>query len=782
MIFGGAGNDIIHGGAGNDKIRDGAGSDTLYGDGGNDTFVFWPDSGTVTDTIRDFGDSPGNEDLIDLSAVIATNVTAADFAAWKSKNITQSGSDAVIHLDDDRVVLSNVSISNLDYSDFIFRGNPDAAVVYGGTGNDTLDFRDRTITTNPSWVDGGAGNDTIYGSNGPDMLLGGAGNDIIYGGGGDDILDGGPGNDTLDGGAGDDIIRIGGTEIDTLRGGPGIDTLALTSNATLAGFSAATNEIERIAGNGYGINGTAGNDTFDLEAVTVTGLAFLDGGVGDDLIRISGVNTYAIRGGAGTDTLELTTDVTLAGLIGIERITANNHSITGTAGNDTLDFSTATITNLSWVHGGAGDDTITGSAGNDWLLGDAGADRIYGGDGNDTLDGGDGNDTLQGGNGNDTLYGGAGKDTLDGGAGDDYLEGMDGNDTITGGAGNDKLYGDAGDNTLDGGNGDDIVVGGDGNDVITGGAGADTINGGNGNDIILVGGTDLQGDVINGGSGTDTLQLTSNLTISSFPNIKGVENLVGNGYGIQGTTGDDTIDLGWYFNSVTGLAFVDGGAGNDQLAGSNGNDWLFGGNGDDTLSGGDGDDWIFGDALLGGSGNDWLYGGNGNDKLSGGAGNDMLYGEVGDDTLDGGDGDDIIVGGDGNDVIYGGAGNDTIYGQKGNDTIRGGSGSDSLYGDNTGTYGTNTGGGSDTFVFEADPTGAITDTIYFFGDSPGNEDVIDLSAVVKGVTAANFATWKSSNVTQSGNNTDIRFGDDHVVLANFKPDTLDFSDFIFAAV
>jgi len=28
----------------------------------------------------------------------------------------------------------------------------------------------------------------------------------------------------------------------------------------------------------------------------------------------------------------------------------------------------------------------------------------------------------------------------------------------------------------------------------------------------------------------------------------------------------------------------------------------------------------------------------------------------------------------------------------------------------------------------------------------------------------------------------IRFGDDHVVLANFKPDTLDFSDFIFAAV
>ena len=62
-------------------------------------------------------------------------------------------------------------------------------------------------------ADGGAGNDTIYGSTNPDDIGGGAGDDMLYGLDDEDNLDGGEGADLLVGGAGDD----------GLTGGPGTD-------------------------------------------------------------------------------------------------------------------------------------------------------------------------------------------------------------------------------------------------------------------------------------------------------------------------------------------------------------------------------------------------------------------------------------------------------------------------------------------------------------------------------------------------------------------------------
>jgi Ca2+-binding RTX toxin-like protein len=51
-------------------------------------------------------------------------------------------------------------------------------------------------------IDGGIGNDTIYGAGGADKLSGGDGNDKLFGGGGNDVLSGGRGNDVLTGGPG----------------------------------------------------------------------------------------------------------------------------------------------------------------------------------------------------------------------------------------------------------------------------------------------------------------------------------------------------------------------------------------------------------------------------------------------------------------------------------------------------------------------------------------------------------------------------------------------------
>jgi Ca2+-binding RTX toxin-like protein len=58
-------------------------------------------------------------------------------------------------------------------------------------------------------LDGGTGNDVMYGYGGADDLQGGAGNDQLYGGADDDILRGGTGNDTLSGDAGNDTYLFG---------------------------------------------------------------------------------------------------------------------------------------------------------------------------------------------------------------------------------------------------------------------------------------------------------------------------------------------------------------------------------------------------------------------------------------------------------------------------------------------------------------------------------------------------------------------------------------------
>ena len=86
-------------------------------------------------------------------------------------------------------------------------------------------------------IDGGSGNDRIYGGPAGDSIDGGSGDDLIapgggkgegnYAGGGrgDDLLLGGPDSDQLGGGAGDDRLYGDGGWGDRLLGGPGDDLL-----------------------------------------------------------------------------------------------------------------------------------------------------------------------------------------------------------------------------------------------------------------------------------------------------------------------------------------------------------------------------------------------------------------------------------------------------------------------------------------------------------------------------------------------------------------------------
>ena len=185
-------------------------------------------------------------------------------------------------------------------------------------------------------INGGAGNDTISGLEGPDLLVGETGNDLFYGFDGNDVLDGGAGRDQLYGGNGSDLLRpdTGAIGNDYIDGGDGVDTLDYGTSAAARGV--------RVDLGITTIQGTqgAGADTI-LNVENVTGTAF------DDRITGSAADNMLI-GGFGDDRLE------------------------GGAGDDTLIGGT----DNDIVRGGAGNDDVSGNTGADILTGGAGFDAF----------------------------------------------------------------------------------------------------------------------------------------------------------------------------------------------------------------------------------------------------------------------------------------------------------------------------------------------------------------------------------------------------------------------
>jgi Ca2+-binding RTX toxin-like protein len=97
--------------------------------------------------------------------------------------------------------------------DTVFGSDAVPSILHGGPGDDTLHAGTAGAT-----LDGGAGADRLIGSAAKDVLIGGAGNDTINGGRGRDNMSGGAGSDTfyakdgyrdhINGGAGTDQARI----------------------------------------------------------------------------------------------------------------------------------------------------------------------------------------------------------------------------------------------------------------------------------------------------------------------------------------------------------------------------------------------------------------------------------------------------------------------------------------------------------------------------------------------------------------------------------------------
>jgi Ca2+-binding RTX toxin-like protein len=471
----------LMGGAGADEIYGVGGENQLYGDAGNDTIY----SGTGNDYIN----GGANNNTVDYT---------------------------------DRHNASNVRV-NLSNSSQTHNSGTATATMTGATSGMTDTLVDiHNVNT-------GGGYDTVWGSNGTNIINTGAGNDVIYGMGGENTIYAGSAADTIYGGSG----------VDSIYGEDGNDIIIASAGADI-------------------IDGGADLDVVDYSSsstgITVT---LLDNGA------TTNVNHNIT--GAYTDTL-----TNIEGIIG-SLTQANN--LTGNNMNNSL-------------VGGNQTDIIKGVSGDNYLNGGVGADTIYAGTGNDSIIGGSldenwlyytevggadvnvnlrseiatygtSSDTiiqikhLQMGNGTNSVEGNAYANSFIGGSAEDTL-------SYSGAAGSITL------NVTANGEG---TSSGDGNDVFENfehyilSNNADTIH----LDVVH------DGSIINGGANSDTADYTNvataltvtvnNGNTSATVTNGGHTNTLQNIEKIIGGVGDDIFTV----SDVTGIETLDGSGGTNTL-------------------------------------------------------------------------------------------------------------------------------------------------------------------------------------------------------------------------
>jgi Ca2+-binding RTX toxin-like protein len=744
---------FISAGAGNDTITGSAGKDTIYAGTGSDKI----DGGASKDFLGIFNYTDTVNTKIIYRNVNSGSITGGSNAGTTFKNIEQV--DFVTGLGNDEIDISAATIRSF---------------VDAGAGNDT--------------ITGGASNDSIGAGAGDDNINSGTGNDSIRAGAGNDNIDANTGDDRIDGGEGNDLLIIANAtdSVNTT-----ISYLNVNNGSTIGGSSAGTTfkNIERVD-----FRTGSGNDSLNISATTIgssidagAGNDTLVGGAGNDRLE-AGTGNDTLNGGAGNDRLTGGGGNDVYGIdadVDLGTDTINEVALTG--GTDTLDFRSTSGKNIAINLSLTAFQIVATDV--NVVIPVASIENVYGGALGDAIIGNSLNNTILGGIGNDVLFGRAGNDILFGEGNNDELSGEAGNDILSGGAGNDFLYGGADNDFLSGDAGSDVLEGGAGNDAYRIDADVET-----GTDRIFenaLDGTDTldfratTGKTITVNLNTTTLQIAATDVNLVIP-VVSIENVFG------GALGDGIIG-----NSLNNTIL--GGFGNDFLFGGAGNDLLFGEGNNDELSGEAGNDLLFG-----GADNDFLFGGIDNDFLSGGAGNDFLEGGAGNDVyridadvetgtdrifenaLDGTDtldfrattGKNITVNLNttalqiaATDVklvipvvsienVYGGALGDKLEGNSLSNLILGGGGNDTLTG----------AAGNDNFYFGGGVAliGAVTvatllgkDTISDFGKVAGNQDKILLSktaftkitTAVGGLTAANFASFATDALALASTST-----------------------------
>ena len=755
-INGGAGNDILFGLDGNDTLLGGAGADLLVGGAGYDML----DGGVVTDPV--FGSDTNTVSYGDAAAGVNVNLygiygdgSLGSGYAWGDA----TGNDT----------LKNIStIQGSAFKDTIIGSSASIfEVIDGGAGDDMLDGGAITNGLNDNRVNyqstsgagvvvdflagtaigangSNAGSDSlanfnqVRGSNFDDTLLGSNRTDVT------EHFEGRAGNDSIDGRGGFDIVRYGSASTQVVVNlATGLATGAM-GNDTLVGIEGARGGSgDDILMGGNPLNGViltdgltetfrgeAGNDTIDggqgydrvdynssTVGVVVTLNDTLDGSASDgfggtDVLR----NIEAVRGSFFNDTLTGSNGV-FESFEGLE----GNDSINGMGGVDRADYRDAySSVNVNLGTGTASD----GYGGTDTLIG---IENVRGSNSyNDNLTGDAANNKLEGLGGDDRFNASAGSDTLDGGSGYDRANyrglgvsvtvDMVAGTAVKAGGGTDTLLGIErvmGSELADlmtGSNADDDFSGNQGNDTLDGGAGADFVWYGNATAAIHA---DLGTGVVTGGEGNDTLISIENIAGSNFADTligSNADNLMrgdadASGAAPSGPTGDSMVG-GAGFDVVDYRD--DPGAVSINLATQRATD---GRDGQDTLEGfEEARGSAFNDVITGSSnlyferfegrgGNDTIDGGTITDTLNQDNGNQVSYRnasagvmvDLGMGIAGGGAGTDVLIninevrGSAYNDGLKGSNRTDVtefFEGREGNDSIDGAGGFDIVRFDN----------------------------------------------------------------------------------------------------
>ena len=407
VLSGGAGNDILTGGAGDDELAGQSGNDTLLGGGGFDLLFGGTNNDTLTGGDADdqvFGQggsdrmiwNPGDDTDLNEGGAGSDTVEVNGGGGGEKFSATANG--------------SRVRFDRLNPAPFaIDIGTSEKLVVNANGGNDSYSASGDLAALIGITVDGGAGNDTLLGSNGIDLLLGGAGNDFVDGQQGDDVAFLGSGNDDFqwDPGDGSDIVE----------GQDGRDEMLFNGSNGDENMEASAN------GNRVRFTRNLGNIVMDLDDVESI-VAKTSGGADNLVVNdLSGTDVNNVAGdlaatGGGNDaaadnvTVNATNDddaVTVTGA-------GPNAQVNGLPALVSVSGAIAGSDRLA-VNALGGDDVVDASG----LAATAALLTLNGGNGDDVLIGGDGDDVLIGGDGDDVLIGGPGTDTLDGGADDNVV-------------------------------------------------------------------------------------------------------------------------------------------------------------------------------------------------------------------------------------------------------------------------------------------------------------------------------------------------------------------------
>jgi Ca2+-binding RTX toxin-like protein len=406
QLSGGAGNDTLTGGSSADQISGQAGNDTLLGKGSSDLLFGGSGNDTLTGGDADdqaFGQgdddrmiwNPGDDTDLNEGGAGVDTVDVNGGNGTEQFAATSNG--------------TRVRFDRLNPAPFaIDIGTSENLVLNMNGGEDLFSASGDLAALIKLTVDGGAGNDTILGSNGADVLLGGDGNDLVDGNQGSDVgllgagndtfqWDPGDGSDTVEGQDGTDTMRFNGSNVS--------ETMDVSANGQRVRFTRDVasivmdlDDVESIVARTLG--GTDNLVVGDLSGTDVTNVhADLASSGGDDgapdNVVVNGTNAddgVTVTGaGPSAQVAGLSARVSVSGASAVnDRLTVN-----GLGGDDVIDASgVAAGSILLTLDGGEGDDVLIGGGGDDVLLGGAGDDVLLGGPGNDTIDGGPGDNVV----------------------------------------------------------------------------------------------------------------------------------------------------------------------------------------------------------------------------------------------------------------------------------------------------------------------------------------------------------------------------------------------------